>query len=79
MSLDDNRLKNTMCPSGKTRKGTIIWMEAAGLLTRYSNWANQLLNSVPVGKLRSTEGSGPIFTDKQSQVAIYKGNKESRW
>lgn len=41
--------------------------EVASLFVRYSKWA---WDSVPVRKLRSTEGSGPIFADKQSQVAV---------
>ena len=30
------------------------------------------VNSVPVSELRPAEGSGPIFADKQSQVAVWR-------
>lgn len=29
-----------------------------------------VVNSVPGGELRPAEGGGPIFADKQSQVAV---------
>lgn len=35
------------------------------------------MRTVPVGELRPTKGRGPIFADKQFQVAVWRGEKNN--